>query len=49
MQEAVDYCSKNASEGETVLLSPCCASWDMFKNYEERGHIFKDLARAIKE
>jgi UDP-N-acetylmuramoylalanine--D-glutamate ligase len=43
MEEAVDYCYKNAVSGDTVLLSPCCASWGMFKNYEERGRIFKDL------
>ncbi|MBQ6024493.1 MAG: UDP-N-acetylmuramoyl-L-alanine--D-glutamate ligase [Lachnospiraceae bacterium] len=43
MEEAVDYCYKNAVSGDTVLLSPCCASWGMFKNYEERGKIFKDL------
>ena len=43
MEEAVDYCHKNAVSGDTVLLSPCCASWGMFKNYEERGRIFKDL------
>lgn len=46
MEEAVDYCKKNAIEGDTVLLSPCCASWGMFKNYEERGRIFKDLVRG---
>ena len=43
MEEAVDFCKKEAKEGDTVLLSPCCASWGMFKNYEERGRIFKDL------
>ena len=43
MEEAVNYCCKNAVNGDTVLLSPCCASWGMFKNYEERGRIFKDL------
>lgn len=48
MEEAVDYCSKNAVEGDTVLLSPCCASWGMFKNYEERGRIFKELVRSLK-
>lgn len=47
MEEAVRYCADNAVPGETVLLSPCCASWGMFKNYEERGRIFKDLVRAL--
>ena len=49
MEEAVDYCKKNAVPGDTVLLSPCCASWGMFKNYEERGRIFKDLVKKDKE
>lgn len=47
MEEAVDFAYKNAKPGDAVLLSPCCASWGMFKNYEERGKIFKDLARAL--
>ncbi len=47
MEEAVEFCSKNAKEGENVLLSPCCASWGMFKNYEERGRIFKELVNAL--
>lgn len=45
MEEAVNYCKKTAVPGDTVLLSPCCASWGMFKNYEERGRIFKELVR----
>ena len=49
MEEAVKYCMDNATEGDTVLLSPCCASWGMFKNYEERGRIFKDLVRQGKK
>ncbi|MBO4415033.1 MAG: UDP-N-acetylmuramoyl-L-alanine--D-glutamate ligase [Lachnospiraceae bacterium] len=48
MEEAVDFCSKNAVSGENVLLSPCCASWGMFKNYEERGRIFKELVNALR-
>lgn len=47
MEEAVDYCYSNAVPGDTVLLSPCCASWGMFKNYEERGRIFKELVRNL--
>ena len=48
MEEAVAYCMENAVSGDTVLLSPCCASWGMFKNYEERGRIFKDLVKHHK-
>jgi len=48
LQEAVDYCSAHATEGEAVLLSPACASWGMFPNYEVRGNMFKDMVRAIK-
>ena len=40
-QEAVFYCIEQATEGDAVLLSPACASWDMFRSYEERGNIFK--------
>lgn len=42
MQEAVRVCASYANMGENVLLSPACASWGMFKNYEERGRIFKE-------
>lgn len=49
LKEAVDFCSEHAKTGESVLLSPCCASWGMFKNYEERGHMFKEYANAIEE
>lgn len=41
MQEAVDHAYKLAKKGETVLLSPCCASFDLFKSYEDRGTQFK--------
>lgn len=48
-EEAINYCYDNAVSGDAVLLSPACASWGMFKNYEERGRIFKDIVRALEE
>ena len=47
LEEAIDVCYANAVEGDAVLLSPACASWGMFKNYEERGRIFKDYVHAL--
>ena len=47
--EAVEYCSKKAKDGDAVLLSPACASWGMFKNYEERGQMFKKYVKNLKE
>lgn len=49
MQQAVEICYANAESGDAVLLSPACASWGMFKNYEERGRIFKEIVRSLKE
>ena len=43
MEECVKKAYETAKSGETVLLSPCCASFDLFKSYEERGRIFKEL------
>ena len=45
--EAVKEASKLASAGDTVLLSPCCASFDLFKSYEDRGRQFKEAVRNL--
>ncbi len=45
--EAVKTCYKNAKNGEVVLLSPACASFDCFKNYEERGMVFRKIVEEI--
>ncbi len=47
MQEAVERSFELASPGDTVLLSPCCASFDLFKSYEDRGEQFKACVRAL--
>ncbi|MFN4083791.1 MAG: UDP-N-acetylmuramoyl-L-alanine--D-glutamate ligase [Bacteroidia bacterium] len=46
-QEAVHVASRMAKNGEVVLLSPACASFDLFKNYEERGRLFKQFVRNL--
>ena len=47
MQEAVQVCADYADIGDYVLLSPACASWGMFKDYEERGRVFKECVMAL--
>ena len=47
MQEAVKVCASYANAGDYVLLSPACASWGMFPNYEVRGKVFKECVRAL--
>ncbi|MCR4691460.1 MAG: UDP-N-acetylmuramoyl-L-alanine--D-glutamate ligase [Lachnospiraceae bacterium] len=47
-EEAVNLCREKAVSGEAVLLSPACASWGMFKNYEQRGEIFKELVHSFE-
>jgi UDP-N-acetylmuramoylalanine--D-glutamate ligase len=47
MQEAVNKCYNLAEKGETVLLSPCCASFDLFQNYEDRGRQFKECVKSL--
>ena len=45
MEEALDEAIKNSAPGDVILLSPACSSFDQFKNYEERGRIFKEMVR----
>lgn len=47
ISEAVSTCAAIARPGDTVLLSPCCASFDLFKSYEDRGRQFKDEVRKL--
>lgn len=47
MEEAVKKCYDLAKKGDTVLLSPCCASFDLFKSYEDRGHQFKQYVKQL--
>ena len=45
LEEAVAVARREAKAGDTVILSPGCASFDMFKNYKERGEMFKLLVK----
>ena len=47
IEDAVKLAQRIAEKGDTVLLSPCCASFDLFKNYEDRGNQFKDAVQNL--
>ena len=49
MEDCVRVCAELAHEGDTVLLSPCCASFDLFQNMGHRGRLFKDFVHALPE
>ena len=48
-EEALDICTKNVVSGDAVLLSPACASWGMFPNYEVRGKMFKEYVNKLED
>jgi UDP-N-acetylmuramoylalanine--D-glutamate ligase len=47
LKDAVEHAARAAQAGDTVLLSPACSSFDQFKDYAERGNVFKELVRAL--
>ena len=49
LSQAVKAAYKQSQPGETILLSPACASWDMYRDFEERGDHFKRLVKQLKE
>jgi UDP-N-acetylmuramoylalanine--D-glutamate ligase len=48
MEGALNFASKNAKPGSVVLLSPACASFDQYKNYEARGRHFKSIVKSLR-
>ena len=47
LKQVVEDCHTHAQPGDAVLLSPACASWGMFDNYEQRGDMFKEYVNAL--
>jgi UDP-N-acetylmuramoylalanine--D-glutamate ligase len=48
LEEAVHKAFDESKEGDVVLLSPACSSFDMFRDYEERGTVFKEIANQLR-
>lgn len=48
LDDAIEACRRESAEGDIVLLSPCCASFDLFTSYENRGDLFKEAVRRLK-
>ena len=48
LNETMEVAYRRAEKGDVVLLSPCCASFDLFKNYENRGEMFKEKVKSLK-
>jgi UDP-N-acetylmuramoylalanine--D-glutamate ligase len=49
LKQAVEWAASGADAGDVVLLSPACASFDMFTDYQDRGRQFKALVRSLPE
>ena len=49
IEDAINECARIAQSGDTGLLSPCCASFDLFKSYEDRGEQFKTIVKSMKK
>ena len=47
LKQVVEYSHTHAQPGYALLLSPACASWGMFDNYEQRGDMFKEYVNAL--
>jgi UDP-N-acetylmuramoylalanine--D-glutamate ligase len=47
LEEAVLVAHQKANKGEVILLSPACSSFDMFKDYKERGEVFKEAVKRL--
>jgi UDP-N-acetylmuramoylalanine--D-glutamate ligase len=49
MNEAIDLAYNLAKTGDKIVLSPACASYDQFDNYEQRGRLFKEYVNSLKD